>query len=150
MTKLVAFRPSRRTLLAGTATLAMPALIRPFGGAAAQEDKKIVVGTWGGDYASLLHKNIEGPFLEAKGWEVVQDTESDAPRRAKMVAEKRLPRGTSDVQALSDVNVAQMVAAGVLDKIDYAKISKASARAGGAPAAKRVAHQPKRGRHAER
>ncbi|SED17201.1 putative spermidine/putrescine transport system substrate-binding protein [Rhizobiales bacterium GAS191] len=114
--------PSRRALLA--AALATPALIRPFGGASAEESKKIVIGTWGGDYANLLHKNIEMPFLEPKGWEVVQDTASDAPRRAKMVAEKRLPRGTSDVQALSDVNVAEMVAAGVLEKIDYSKLSR--------------------------
>jgi len=125
MTKSTSFRPSRRTVLAGTTALAIPAIVRSPGRAAAQEDKKIVVGTWGGDYANLLHKNIEAPFLEAKGWEVVQDTESDAPRRAKMVAEKRLPRGTSDVQALSDVNVAQMVAPGVLEKLDYSKIAKA-------------------------
>jgi putative spermidine/putrescine transport system substrate-binding protein len=125
MTKSTIFHPSRRTVLAATTALAIPAVVRSVGRAAAQENKKIVVGTWGGDYANLLHKNIETPFLEAKGWEVVQDTESDAPRRAKMVAEKRLPRGTSDVQALSDVNVAQMVAPGVLEKLDYSKIAKA-------------------------
>ena len=122
------FRPSRRKLLAGAAALSAPAIISPFGGvigtASAEESKKIVVGTWGGDYANLLHKNVETPFLEPKGWEVVQDTASDAPRRAKMVAEKRLPRGTSDVQALSDVNVAEMVAAGVLEKLDYSKLSQ--------------------------
>jgi len=117
-------RLSRRTVLAGAAILSTPAIWRA-GPANAEENKRIVVGTWGGDYANLLHKNIELPFLEPKGWEVVQDTESDAPRRAKMVAEKRLPRGTSDVQALSDVNVAEMTAAGVLDKIDYSKLSRA-------------------------
>jgi len=125
MTKTKPLRPSRRAVLA--AALAMPAIARSFGGASAQENKKIVVGTWGGDYANLLHKNIEMPFLEPKGFEVVQDTQSDAPRRAKMVAEKRLPRGTSDVQALSDVNVAEMAAAGVLEKLDYGKLARASA-----------------------
>jgi putative spermidine/putrescine transport system substrate-binding protein len=125
MTDMTHARPSRRAVLAGAAALATPVLIRSLG-ALAQENKKIVVGTWGGDYANLLHKNIEMPFLEPKGWEVVQDTQSDAPRRAKMVAEKRLPRGTSDVQALSDVNVAEMTAAGVLEKIDYGKLSRAA------------------------
>jgi putative spermidine/putrescine transport system substrate-binding protein len=125
MTKAENAHPSRRAVLAGAAALATPALMRTRA-AAAEESKKIIVGTWGGDYANLLHKNIEMPFLEAKGWEVVQDTESDAPRRAKMVAEKRLPHGTSDVQALSDVNVAEMTAAGVLEKIDYAKLSRAA------------------------
>ncbi|MFI4997263.1 MAG: PotD/PotF family extracellular solute-binding protein, partial [Hyphomicrobiales bacterium] len=118
--------PSRRMVLAGATALAAPALIRPFGSGMAAENKKIIVGTWGGDYANLLHKNIEIPFLEPKGWEVVQDTASDAPRRAKMVAEKRLPRGTSDVQALSDLNVAEMTAAGVLEKLDYSKLSRAA------------------------
>ena len=33
----------------------------------------MVVGTWGGDYAQLLNKNIEQPFLTSSGWEVIQD-----------------------------------------------------------------------------
>jgi len=125
MTSIKSIHPSRRNVLAGATALAAPALIGSSLRAAA-EDKRIVVGTWGGDYANLLHKNIEIPFLESKGWQVVQDTESDAPRRAKMVAEKRLPRGTTDVQALSDLNVAEMAAAGVLEKLDYAKLSRAA------------------------
>ena len=39
--------------LAGTATLGMPTIVR------ADTKGKIVVGTWGGDYARLLNKNIE-------------------------------------------------------------------------------------------
>ena len=65
--KIRGFRPSRRKLLAGAAALSAPAIISPFGGvigtASAEESKKIVVGTWGGDYANLLHKNVETPFL---------------------------------------------------------------------------------------
>jgi putative spermidine/putrescine transport system substrate-binding protein len=123
MTMMKPFHPSRRAVIAGA--LATPAIVRSFA-ASAQENKKIVVGTWGGDYANLLHKNIEIPFLESKGWEVVQATAGDPERRAKMVVEKRLPRGTSDVQALSDVNIAEMTAAGVLEKIDYTKIPRAA------------------------
>ena len=37
----------------------------------------------------------------------------DAPRRAKMVAEKRLPRGTTDIQGLSAANMFEMNEAGV-------------------------------------
>ena len=62
---------------------------------------RVVVGTWGGDYARLLAKNIEDPLLKPKGFEVAQDQAGDGPRRTKMVAEKRLPRGTSDIQGLS-------------------------------------------------
>ena len=124
MTSRIPAHSSRRGLLiAGAAGLAIPAVLRS-SGAIAEENKRIVVGTWGGDYANLLHKNVEMPFLESKGWNVVQDLASDAPRRAKMVAEKRLPRGTSDVQALSDLNVAEMTAAGVLEKLDYSKLSQ--------------------------
>ena len=72
-----------------------------------------MVGTWGGDYARLLAKNIEDPLLKPKGYEVAQDQAGDAPRRAKMLAEKRLPRGTSDIQGLSAANMYEMNEAGV-------------------------------------
>jgi putative spermidine/putrescine transport system substrate-binding protein len=113
----------RRDLLkgAGAAALAtglgMPAL--------AQAGGRVVVGTWGGDYARLLTKNIEDPFLKPKGMEVVQDQAGDAPRRAKMVAERRLPRGTVDIQGLSAANMFEMNEAGVIETIDYAKIPNA-------------------------
>ena len=60
-----------------------------------------MVGTWGGDYARLLNKNIEQPILIPAGWEVVQDQAGDPERRGKMLAERRLPRGTTDLQGLS-------------------------------------------------
>jgi putative spermidine/putrescine transport system substrate-binding protein len=84
-----------------------------------------VVGTWGGDYARLLAKNIEDPLLKPKGFEVAQDQAGDAPRRTKMVAEKRLPRGTSDIQGLSAANMYEMNEAGVLETIDYNKLPNA-------------------------
>ena len=52
----MAFMINRRTALGGAAALAaFPA--------AAQDNKRIVVGTWGGDYSRLLAKNIETPLL---------------------------------------------------------------------------------------
>ena len=58
---MTAFRPpSRRSILAGLA--AAPALAMPHV-ARAQSKGRIVVGTWGGDYARLLTKNIEQPIL---------------------------------------------------------------------------------------
>lgn len=113
----------RRDLLKGTGAAAvaaatgMPAL--------AQSGGRVVVGTWGGDYARLLTKNIEDPILKPKGIEVVQDQAGDAPRRAKMVAEKRLPRGTVDIQGLSAANMYEMNEAGVLEQLDYSKIPNA-------------------------
>jgi putative spermidine/putrescine transport system substrate-binding protein len=91
----------------------------------AQQGGKVVVGTWGGDYAKLLAKNIEDPFLKPKGFEVVQDQAGDPARRAKMTAEKRLPRGTSDIQGLSAAQMFEMNEAGVVEAIDYAKLPNA-------------------------
>jgi len=113
----------RRELLkgAGAAALATAAGTPTF----AQSAGRVVVGTWGGDYARLLTKNIEDPILKPKGLEVVQDQAGDAPRRAKMVAEKRLPRGTVDIQGLSAANMFEMNEAGVLEQIDYSKLPNA-------------------------
>jgi len=104
---------------AGTSLLGFPAIVR------AQEPGTVVVGTWGGDYARLLNKNIEQPYLISGGWEVIQDQAGDPERRAKMMAERRLPRGTTDVQGLSGPNMYQMYALGITAPIDYEKIPNA-------------------------
>ncbi len=116
---------SRRQLLRGSAAVVTAAAIGAPHVAKAQAKGKIVVGTWGGDYARLLNKNIEQPHLISKGWEVVQDQAGDPQRRSKMLAEKRLPRGTTDIQGLSAVNMFQMHDAGVVDVIDYGKLKNA-------------------------
>lgn len=117
----------RRDVLKGLAAGAGAAALAPgaAGTAQAQSGGKVVVGTWGGDYAALLAKNIEVPLLKPKGIEVLQDQASDAPRRAKMVAERRLPRGTADIQALSTPNMFEMNEAGVLEQLDYSKLPNA-------------------------
>ena len=104
---------------AGTVALGVPARAR------AQSKGKIVVGTWGGDYARLLNKNIEKPLLIDRGWEVIQDQAGDPQRRSKMLAEKRLARGTSDVQGLSAINMYQMFEAGVTMEVDYGRLPNA-------------------------
>jgi putative spermidine/putrescine transport system substrate-binding protein len=113
----------RRDLIkgAGAAALAAGLGVPAF----AQSGGRVVVGTWGGDYARLLTKNIEEPILKPKGIEIVQDQAGDAPRRAKMVAERRLPRGTVDIHGLSAANMFEMNEAGVVEQIDYAKIPNA-------------------------
>jgi putative spermidine/putrescine transport system substrate-binding protein len=116
------FTLSRRATLGGATALAAGAAFP----AAAQDNKRIVIGTWGGDYSRLLAKNIETPLLVPKGWDVVKDEAGDPPRRAKVVAEKALRRGTSDIQAVSAVNMYEMNEQGTIDQIDYAKISNAA------------------------
>src|SRR5258707_9624176 len=112
---------TRRTMLGGTAALVAGTALPAW----AQDSKRVVVGTWGGDYSRLLAKNIETPLLAPKGWDVVKDEANDPPRRAKMVAEKALRRGTSDIQGLSAANMYDMNEQGVLEPIDYSKLANA-------------------------
>ena len=113
---------SRRGALGlGLGALAAPALLRP-----ARASGRVVVGTWGGDYARLLTKNVEDPILKPKGFEVAQDQANSPPRRTKTLAEKRLPRGTSDIQALSAAEMFEMNEGDVAEAIDYAKLKNAA------------------------
>jgi putative spermidine/putrescine transport system substrate-binding protein len=116
-------RFSRRHALGlGLGAVAMPALLR---GTAQAQGGRVVVGTWGGDYARLLAKNVEDPLLKPKGFEVAQDQAADSPRRSKMVAERRLPRGTTDIQGLSSAQMFEMNEVGVAETIDYSKLPNA-------------------------
>jgi putative spermidine/putrescine transport system substrate-binding protein len=108
---------------AALAALSGLSLPRP---AAAQAPRKVVLGTWGGDYSKLLTKNVETPHLAPKKIEVEHAIGGDPERRAKMMAEARLPRGTSDVQALSAAHLYEMNAAGILETLDYGKIPNAA------------------------
>ena len=127
MMKTAAGTTSRRQVLKGAAALDRHRPRRPADRAlSAQAKGKIVIGTWGGDYARLLNKNIEQPILIKEGWEVIQDQAGDPERRSKMLAERRLPRGTTDVQGLSALNMFQMHDAGVIDAIDYGKLKNAT------------------------
>ncbi|MDP2706530.1 MAG: twin-arginine translocation signal domain-containing protein, partial [Burkholderiales bacterium] len=118
-------RLGRRSVLkglaaaAGAVTLGMPNIAR------AASKGTIIVGTWGGDYARLLNKNIEKPLLIPQGWEVIQAQAGDPERRGKMLAERRLPRGSSDIQGLNGPNMFQVYQLGVTQKIDYSKIPNA-------------------------
>jgi putative spermidine/putrescine transport system substrate-binding protein len=111
----------RHALSVGLGAVAAPALLRP-----ARADGRVVVGTWGGDYARLLSKNVEDPILKPKGFEVAQDQANSPPRRTKTLAEKRLPRGTSDIQALSAAEMFEMNEGGVAETIDYSKLKNAA------------------------
>src|SRR5437868_5909861 len=118
---------SRRDALKGAGlglgAIAMPSIVTSRANA---DGGRVVIGTWGGDYARLLAKNIEDPLLKPKGFDVAQDQAGDGPRRTKMVAEKRLPRGTTDIQGLSAANMFEMNEAGVAETIDESKRSNAA------------------------
>ena len=112
---------SRRSVLAGTAATALgaPSVAR------AQDNKKIVIGTWGGDYSRLLTKDIDAPLLVPKGWECVHAEENADPRKAKMLAEKSLRRGTTDVQGMSANDMFDLDQQGLVEQLDYSKMPNA-------------------------
>jgi len=109
----------RRAVLGGTAALALgaPAIVR------AEDNKRVVVGTWGGDYSRLLTKNIDTPLM--KGWDCVHAEENAPPRKTKMLAEKALRRGTSDVQGLSSTDMYEVSQQGIVETLDYSKMPNA-------------------------
>ena len=110
-------RIRRRHALAGAAALAMPGII-----GSARAASRVVIETWGGDYAHLLHENVEDPILQPKGIEVVQDANDEPPRIAKVFAQRRLPRGTSDVDCVQAVGAYQLQDAGLLETLDETKV----------------------------
>ena len=116
------FMINRRTVLSGATAFAAGASLPAY----AQDNKRIVVGTWGGDYSRLLAKNIETPLLAPKGWDVVKDEANDPPRRAKVLAEKSLRRGTSDIQGVSAANMFEMNEQGTIEQLDYSKMVNAA------------------------
>ena len=97
MTKLIdqlTAAPSRRAVLAGlgagAAALSLPGLARA-------QDKTLVVSNWGGDWNERTIKFVEAPLVESQGIKIVRDLGMEPERKAKLIAEKRLRRGTIDV-----------------------------------------------------
>ncbi|NTH16742.1 extracellular solute-binding protein [Agrobacterium rhizogenes] len=117
------FNLSRRQILQGAAAAGIASLGSP---AWAQSKGRIVVGTSGGDYEHLISKYIEQPILNPAGWDTIHDVGTDLDRRSKVIAGARLPRGTTDIQALSALFWYQMSQAGVLKEIDYGRLKNAA------------------------
>jgi putative spermidine/putrescine transport system substrate-binding protein len=120
-----AFEVTRRRWIGGAGAAVALAATAPWSRAHGQAGGKVVVGTWGGDYSKLLTKNIDTPLLTPKGIQVEHAIGGDPERRAKMRAEARLPRGTTDVQGLSAAQMFEMHEAGLVLPVDYGKIPNA-------------------------
>src|ERR671917_2262278 len=83
---------------------------------------QIVVGTWGGDYQNLQQQHIVEPILKPAGVDAVFDTANDTVRKTKLMAERRLPRGSLDLAALTASGSYEMWKNGALDEIDEGKV----------------------------
>ncbi len=115
-------RLSRRDALRLGGVTAAAILSRPRD-SQAQGSGRLVVGTWGGDYQDLLERHIAAPLLRPRGADVIWDVGNEPPRKTKLLAERRLPRGTSDIQCFGGPAAFEMNQAGVLEPIDYSKIA---------------------------
>jgi putative spermidine/putrescine transport system substrate-binding protein len=108
----------RRFLTLSGAAIAAPAL----GTAAHAQSGELVVANWGGDWNDRVVRALEAPFIAPKGIEIIHDLQPVPERKTKLLAERRLPRGTIDLVWLSDADAYEMNQAGVLDPIDVSKI----------------------------
>ena len=63
--------------------------------------------------------------MAPKGWTVVNDEAGSPQRKTKTIAEKRLPRGTSDIQALAATDIGELIEVDVLEKLDLSRLSNA-------------------------
>lgn len=90
--------------------------------AARAQATSLVVGTYGGDYQSTLESAVAAPLVRPKGIGVVYDVGSDSPRKTKLRAEARLPRGSTDVSILPGAGCYEMAQAGLLETLDETKI----------------------------
>jgi putative spermidine/putrescine transport system substrate-binding protein len=107
------------SLLAGTGALSAALGTRP----TRAQGGQVVVGTWGGDYQNLLQAHVAEVLMKPKNIDVIYDTANDTVRKTKLMAERRLPRGSMDVAALSSAGSYEMWKNGALEELDFAKIA---------------------------
>ncbi|MFV0797640.1 ABC transporter substrate-binding protein [Brucella anthropi] len=87
---------------------------------------RIVVGTWGGDYQNLQQIHITDAVLKGSGTQVIYDPAADTVRRSKMLAERRLPRGSMDISCLTRQGSYEMYTNGLIEELDETKIPNLS------------------------
>src|SRR5947208_12366900 len=112
----------RKFVTLGAASLvAAPAILRS--GTASAASGELRVANWGGDWNERVVRAFEEPFITSKGINVIHELSNPPERKAKLMAERRLPRGSIDVAWLSDADAYEMDQAGVLEPIDQSKIA---------------------------
>ena len=110
---------NRRGLLVGAASaLALLPLART----ALAQSGQIVVSNWGGDWNDRTNRLMEKPLVESRGIRIIHDLGLEPERKAKMLAERRLPRRTVDVAHLNDSDAFEMNSHEVIEALDFARI----------------------------
>lgn len=87
---------------------------------------EVVVGTWGGNYQTLQQQHVADPLMRPQNIEVVYDSANDTVRKTKLMAERRLPRGSDDVQALTASGSYEMFGQNAIAELDFGRIPNAA------------------------
>lgn len=115
------FSMDRRSFLAGTAAVTFASV----GGAkVARAAGQIVVANWGGDWNDRTVTFFEAPIVEKAGYTVVRDLDGYDQRRTKILATRRLPRGTLDVSHMDDAGAFELGAQDALEEIDESMVPR--------------------------
>ena len=91
-------------------------------GSARAEDRSLVVSNWGGDWNERTIKFVEAPLLKAKGITITHDLGMEPERKTKLLAERRLRRGTVDVIHINEGDSYELFSQDVLADIDFSKV----------------------------
>lgn len=87
---------------------------------------RVVIGTWGGDYQNLQQQHIADAVLKDSELQVIYDPANDTVRKAKLLAERRLPRGTMDIACMTRQGSNELFTNGALEELDETKIPNLS------------------------
>ena len=109
----------RRDLLRGAGAAVALSLT---GRAAWAQSSELVVSNWGGDWNDRTVRFIEAPLVESKGIKIVRALNLEPERKAKLLAERNLPRGSIDVAHFSAGDAYELNEQGILETLDLSKI----------------------------
>lgn len=109
----------RRHLLLGVGASAALTLT---GRMAQAQSSELIVSNWGGDWNDRTARFIEAPLVESKGVRIVRALNLEPERKAKLLAERNLPRGSIDVAHFSAGDAYELNEQGLLEQLDLSKI----------------------------
>lgn len=110
----------RQLTFLGLSGLAVGAL--PIGGDRAWSQSRVVVGTWGGEFEHAIAQSIGAPMQTLQGAEYVSDVGAAGARKARLMAERDRPVGSTDVICLDGFDMHLMANQNLLQPIDPALV----------------------------
>lgn len=112
--------PAGRRDLLRAAGLALASAL-PVARALAQP-RELVVANWGGDWNERTMRFLETPFADRHGLRIVRSLTLEPERKARLLAERALPRGSIDVAHFSAADAYELNAQDVLEPLDLSRI----------------------------